>query len=240
VNETAPTVPVVPAAGGRVRPGGYVTSLLLVLAVLVLSQVAGEVALGMRQAPLAPGAGTWVLVGIGALAAVGLVLVNARWLWATLGSLRCVLALITLAVIASLLGTLVVQRLPDQSDDDYARRFTEATGDLLYNVTYGGGGVVVHPEPDVQQWLSDQEQLHGASGAREIREEWLRGETARLKGEEVREWTAAHDGLLRDMLATVSWLRLPETFHVSVWFKTLLALLGLSLVSAFAQRWRGA
>ncbi|HEX5011927.1 MAG TPA: hypothetical protein VFY71_16155 [Planctomycetota bacterium] len=240
MNETAPTVPVAPAAGTRVRPAGYVTSLLLILPVLVLSQIAGEVVLGMRQAPMAPGAGTWVLAGIGASAAVGLVLVNARWLWVTLGSLRCALALITLAAVASVLGTLVVQRLPDQTDEDYARSFTDATGALLYNVTYRGGGVVVHPEPDVQQWLSDQEQLYGATRAREIGKEWLRDATARLRGQEIRDWTSAHDGLLRDMRATVSWLRLPETFHVAVWFKTLLALLCLSLVIAVVQRWRGA
>jgi len=239
VNETLPPIPVAPAATGRVKPASYKTSLLLLLAVLVLSQIAGEALLAMRRDPQGPGTGTLVLLGIGAAAVLGLVIVNARWLWATLGNLRYALALITLWGVSSVLGTLVVQRVPNQTDEGYAHTFTEATGDFFYNATHLGGGVEVHPEPDVLRWFDQQERLFGKTEGGEIRKEWISSATGRLKGQEIRDWTAAHDGLMRDVLAAVSWLRLPEAFQISVWFKTLLALLCLSLVIVVIQRWRG-
>jgi len=237
VNETLPPIP---AATGRISPASYKTSLLLVLAVLVLSQMAGEVVLAMRDAPQAPGARALVLLSIGILAVVGLIVVNARWLWVTLGSRRYVLALITLWGVSALLGTLVVQRVPNQTDEGYARVFTETTGGFLYHATHLGGGVVVHPEPDVQRWLDQQERLLGETEGGKLRKEWMSGAKGRLEAQAIRDWTAAHDGLLRDVLATLCWLRLPEASGISVWFKTLLTLLGLSLVIVVIQRWRGA
>src|SRR5262249_31953836 len=156
----------------------------LVLAVLVLSQIAGEAVLAMRRAPQQPGSGTLVLLGIGAAAVLGLIVVNARWLWATLGHLRYALALLTPWGVSSILGTLVVQRVPNQTDEGYARTFTDATGDFLYNATHIGGGVVVHPEPDVLTWFEQQDRLYGETEGRETRKEWMSGATGRLKSQE--------------------------------------------------------
>ncbi len=231
--------PANPPARAAVRPASYGVALLLILAVLVLSQMAGEAIEGLSRSEAGPGGGTLVLLALGGAALLGLVVVNARWLWATLGNLRFALALITLWALSSVLGTLVVQRFPNQTDEGYARTFIEATGDFFYSASHVGGGVRVRPEADVLQWFEQQERLFGAEDGREAAKSWMAGATGRLRQQEIREFTAANEPLLRRVLAVVSWLRLPEAFQISVWFKALLALLCTALVVVVIQRWRG-
>jgi|GEM_PF-5509427 len=237
MSDVPPSSPVSQRAG--VKPASYGTALLLILAVLVLSQMAGEALGGLRQAEGGPGTGTLVLLALGGAALLALVVVNARWLWVTLGNLRFALALITMWAFSSVLGTLVVQRFPNQTDEGYAKTFIQATGDFFYNARHLGGGVRVRPEADVLRWFEQQERLFGHDEGGEIRKEWLRNETGRLKQQEILAFTGAHEPLLREVLAVVSWLRLPEAFQMSVWFKALLGLLCTALVVVVIQRWRG-
>lgn len=229
----------VPPRQASVKPASYGVSLLLILFVLVLAQVAGEVLLGMRHSGEPVGGGSIALLLAGGAALLGLIVVNARWLWSTLGNLRFALALITLWALASILGTLVVQRVPNQTDEGYARTFTAATGDFLYNASHIGGGVVVQPKPEVARWFAEQARLFGPDEARELEKQWMGSTAGRLRQGEIERWIDEHETLLADVLAVVSWLRLPEAFQISVWFKALLGLLCTALVIVVIQRWRG-
>jgi hypothetical protein len=231
-------MPALPRTATRARPASYPAALLLVLAVVVGAEViAHSVAQALADAP--PGILTLVLLGVGGAAFLALVVLNARWLWATLGNLKFALALITVWAVASVLGTLVVQRFPNQTDTGYAKNFTSATGDFLYNATHAFAGVEVHAAPEVEGWLATQARLYGSEQGEQIRLDWFKAETARLRQLEIERYTAEHAGLLQDILRVVSALRLPEAFQISVWFKALLGLLSVALVVVVIQRWRG-
>ncbi|MGQ0551862.1 MAG: cytochrome c biogenesis protein ResB [Planctomycetota bacterium] len=227
-----------PAVHAGVKPASYSVSILLVLLVAVGAEVVAEI-LRPQFAGEALTARTILLLGVGGAATLALLVLNARWLWVTVGNLRFALALITVWGVTSMLGTLVVQRFPNQTDEGYAKTFKVATGDFFYHFVHAYGGVEVRPAPDVEAWLVEQERLYGKQQGGELRKEWHLAERGRLRKLEIERFTVAHDELLSDILVVVSALRLPEAFQISVWFKALLALLCVALVIVVMQRWRG-
>jgi len=157
-----------------VKPAGFWLSNLMILAVLVMAEVAGDAIRPMRLE--GPSPGDLILLALGGAALIALVALNARWLWVTLGYLRYALALMFLWTFTSALGTLVVQRFPNQTDEGYAKTYIEATGDFLYNMKYFFSGVVVQPEADVEAWLADTERHFGKAEAAETRKAWTKSE----------------------------------------------------------------
>src|SRR4029078_6152898 len=102
------------------------------------------------------------------------------------------LALISLWAVSSILGTLVVQRVPNQTDEGYARTFTSAAVDFFYTASPVVGGVVVLPKPEVAQRFAEQEQLFGPDEARELQKQWMGSATGRLRQREIDQWIGEH------------------------------------------------
>lgn len=228
----------VPPASRPSAKIGFGGALLLITLVCVGAQVVGETLEPVLQGDEL-GAGRMVLLGTGAAALLGLVVVNARWLWTVVGSLRFALAIITFWAVTSMLGTLVVQRFPNQNDSGYAKGYISATGDFLYTLSNIGSGFQLRPDADVERWFDEQRRLYGEREAAETIKQWRSAETGRIRQAEVASFTAAHHEAIERSLAVVNALRLPEAFQMSYWFKALLGLLSVALVVVVIQRWRG-